>query len=94
VKGNGRGGRNAEFLLALTEQLDGHPGIYAMACDTDGIDGTEDNAGAFYGPDTLERADKAGISTKRASIVNMASSVWFHPPSRSWLPAQKRPINT
>ena len=56
VRGGGRGGRNAEFLLALAVALDGHPDIYAIACDTDGIDGTEDNAGALLGPDTLARA--------------------------------------
>src|SRR3546814_7347403 len=47
VRGNGRGGRNAEFLLSLTDNLKGHPGIYALAGDTDGIDGSEDNAGAI-----------------------------------------------
>ena len=55
VRGKGRGGRNAEFLLALGVALDGHPGIYALAADTDGIDGTEDNAGALLGPDSLAR---------------------------------------
>jgi len=52
VHGHGRGGRNAEFLLALAVALAGHPDIHALAADTDGIDGTEDNAGALYGPDT------------------------------------------
>ena len=61
VRGNGRGGRNAEFLLALAVALDGRPGIHAIACDTDGIDGTEDNAGAIIGPDTPARAATAGI---------------------------------
>lgn len=56
VKGKGRGGRNAEFLLALAVQLAGAEGIYALAADTDGIDGSEDNAGAIITPDTLERA--------------------------------------
>lgn len=56
VRGTGRGGRNAEFLLGLAVALDGHPGIHAIACDTDGIDGTEDNAGALLAPDTLARA--------------------------------------
>ncbi len=56
VRGSGRGGRNAEFLLALAVALDGAPGIWAVACDTDGIDGTEDNAGAVLRPDTLIRA--------------------------------------
>ncbi len=51
--GGGRGGRNTEFLLALCCQLRGAPGIWALACDTDGIDGTEDAAGAWAGPDTL-----------------------------------------
>ena len=62
VRGHGRGGRNAEFLLALAVALDGHAGIYAIACDTDGIDGTEDNAGAQIGPDTLARAIRAGLN--------------------------------
>ena len=56
VRGGGRGGRNVEFLLALAVALGGHPGMFAIACDTDGIDGTEDNAGALLGPDTLARA--------------------------------------
>ncbi|MDY7539899.1 glycerate kinase [Undibacterium sp. RTI2.1] len=61
VRGNGRGGRNAEFLLSLVKTLDGHPGIYALACDTDGIDGSEDNAGAICTPDTIRRAQKLGL---------------------------------
>lgn len=61
VCGSGRGGRNAEFLLALAVALDGHPGIHAIACDTDGIDGTEDNAGARLSPDSLARAAALGI---------------------------------
>ncbi|WP_417452941.1 glycerate kinase type-2 family protein [Kiloniella sp.] len=64
VKGNGRGGRNAEFLLALAVELGGSANIYALACDTDGIDGSEDNAGAILSPDTLERAVKLGINAK------------------------------
>jgi glycerate 2-kinase len=56
VRGDGRGGRNAEFLLSLALALDGHPGIHAIACDTDGIDGSEDNAGAIYAPDSMARA--------------------------------------
>jgi len=69
VRGTGRGGRNAEFLLALGVALDGHPGIYAFAGDTDGIDGTEDNAGALIGPDSLARAATAGVSAK-AMLAN------------------------
>jgi len=64
VRGQGRGGRNAEFLLALTIALDGHPRVHAIACDTDGIDGTEDNAGAIAGPDTLQRAARLGLQAK------------------------------
>ena len=61
VRGNGRGGRNAEFLLALAIALDGRAGVHALAADTDGIDGTEDNAGAVISPDTLARAAAADI---------------------------------
>jgi len=64
VRGKGRGGRNAEFLLALAVALDGHPGIHAIAGDTDGVDGTEDNAGAILTPDTLARAAAKGLSAK------------------------------
>jgi glycerate 2-kinase len=64
VRGTGRGGPNTEFLLALAIALDGHPGIYAIACDTDGIDGTEDNAGAILGPDTLRRAADKGLDPR------------------------------
>ncbi|MGF7177173.1 glycerate kinase type-2 family protein [Azospirillum doebereinerae] len=64
VRGNGRGGRNVEFLLALAVALDGHPGIFAAAFDTDGIDGTEDNAGALLRPDTLARAAALGLDAK------------------------------
>ena len=56
VVGKGRGGRNSEYLLALALALDGAPDIHALAADTDGTDGTENNAGAFIGPDTLTRA--------------------------------------
>ncbi len=64
VRGSGRGGRNAEFLLALAVALDGAPGIHAIAGDTDGIDGTEDNAGCRLGPDSLARARALGIDPK------------------------------
>jgi hydroxypyruvate reductase len=64
IRGKGRGGRNAEFLLALTIALDGHPRVHAIACDTDGIDGTEDNAGAIAGPDSLQRAAALGLRAK------------------------------
>ena len=69
LRGSGRGGRNAEFLLALTVALSGHGGIHAIACDTDGIDGTEDNAGAITGPDSLARARAKGLDAK-AMLAN------------------------
>lgn len=61
VRGNGRGGRNVEFLLALAVALDGAPGIHAVAGDTDGVDGLEEIAGALVAPDTLARAWAKGI---------------------------------
>jgi len=64
LKGKGKGGRNTEFLLALAIALDGMKGIYALAGDTDGIDGSEDNAGAIITPDTLLRAERAGLNAK------------------------------
>jgi glycerate 2-kinase len=64
VRGQGRGGRNAEFLLALALALDGAAGVHALACDTDGIDGSEDNAGAVCGPDTLARAAALGVDAR------------------------------
>lgn len=56
IKGNGRGGRNTEFLLSMLIDLNGHENIAAIACDTDGIDGIEDNAGAYILPSTLEHS--------------------------------------
>ncbi len=56
VRGNGRGGRNVEFLLALALALQGEPGVHALAGDTDGVDGQEEIAGAVLTPDTLARA--------------------------------------
>ncbi len=64
LRGNGRGGRNVEFLLALAVELDGLPGVFALAGDTDGIDGAEEVAGAIISPDTLVRADTRGIRAK------------------------------
>jgi hydroxypyruvate reductase len=64
VRGTGRGGRNVEFLLALAVALNGAERIWALAGDTDGIDGTEDNAGAIVSPDCLARAAAAGIDAK------------------------------
>lgn len=60
----GRGGRNCQYLLALALALDGAADIYAIACDTDGIDGTEDNAGAVITPTTLDRARALGLEAE------------------------------
>jgi hydroxypyruvate reductase len=62
LRGRGRGGRNSEFLLALAIALGDAPGVHAIAGDTDGIDGSEDNAGAVIGDDTLARAAGLGLS--------------------------------
>lgn len=61
VRGNGRGGRNTEFLLSLAVALQGRDGIYALAADTDGVDGHGEVAGAILTPDTLKRAWEKGI---------------------------------
>lgn len=64
VRGDGRGGRAAEFLLALASVLDADKlGAWALACDTDGIDGTEDNAGAWFGPDIAARAAERRLAS-------------------------------
>ena len=57
----GRGGRAGEFCMSLAQALQGEPNVWALAADTDGIDGVEDNAGAFVAPDTLERARAQGM---------------------------------
>ena len=70
VQGKGRGGRNAEFLLALAVALDGQAGVFALAADTDGVDGTEDNAGAIVMPDSLERARRRNMDAKARLAEN------------------------
>lgn len=69
LRGNGRGGRNVEFLLSLAVALNGLPGVHAIAGDTDGVDGVEEIAGAYLTPDTLARAWALGINA-RASLDN------------------------
>ncbi len=70
VRGAGRGGRNVEFLLSLGISLDGLADVWAIACDTDGVDGLEDIAGALLAPDTLARAWALGIRPKDALADN------------------------
>jgi glycerate 2-kinase len=74
VRGNGAGGRNVEFLLGFAAKLNGLDGIYALAADTDGIDGARDVAGAIAAPDTLERARRAGLDPWAMLINNDAHS--------------------
>jgi glycerate 2-kinase len=70
VRGAGRGGRNVEFLLSLGLTLNGHPDIWALAGDTDGVDGIEEIAGAIWRPDSLARAWAAGIKPQDALANN------------------------
>lgn len=72
VKGRGKGGRNVEFLLALALTLQEDADIYAVAADTDGIDGSEPVAGAFINPDTLQRARSMGLSARQYLDTNDA----------------------
>ena len=64
LTGSGQGGPNTELLLAMAIALDGHPGITALACDTDGIDGAAEVAGAVITPDTLPRARQRGLEPR------------------------------
>lgn len=70
VRGEGRGGRNVEFLLSLAIALQGNPKVHAIAGDTDGVDGAEEIAGAYVGPSTLERALKQGINPSERLAEN------------------------
>jgi hydroxypyruvate reductase len=70
LRGNGRGGRCTEFLLSLAVSLEGLDGTWALACDTDGIDGSEDNAGAILTPDALARGRAAGLEAKKLLANN------------------------
>jgi len=74
VRGNGHGGRNVEFLLSFALAMEGASSVHAIACDTDGIDGSEDNAGAMYSPDSLARAAAKGVSGKHLLANNDAYS--------------------
>ena len=76
VRGRGRGGRNGEFALALAIALDGRHGISAIACDTDGIDGASEAAGAIILPDTLARAAALGLDARACLDKNDSSGVF------------------
>lgn len=73
-RGNGTGGPNAEFALAAALALNGVEGIHVLACDTDGVDGAAEVAGAYVGPDTLASALEAGIDPAKALSMNDAHS--------------------
>jgi glycerate 2-kinase len=77
VKGNGRGGRCAEFLLSLAVDLNGAANLHALACDTDGIDGSENNAGALLTPDALKRARGKNIDAVKL-LDNNDGYGFFH----------------
>ena len=68
--GNGQGGPNGEYLLALALALEGAANIHALAIDTDGIDGSQDNAGARIAPDTLSRGQMAGCD----AVLHLATN--------------------
>ncbi|WGL16321.1 glycerate kinase [Microbulbifer bruguierae] len=74
VTGNGRGGRNVEYLLGLFSALAGAPGICGLAIDTDGIDGSEDNAGAFFAPEDWARMREQGLDPQKYLANNDAYS--------------------
>ena len=76
VRGKGRGGRNSEFLLGLALALDGAAGIWALAGDTDGFDGSEGNAGAIVTPDALERAAARGLAPRKLLDDNDAYALF------------------
>lgn len=70
VKGRGQGGPNREYLLALAQGLAGAANIWALAADTDGIDGSDDAAGAWIGPDTLAKAAALQLDPRAIAIEN------------------------
>ena len=76
VKGSGRGGPNTEFMLSLLKDLRGRDGIWAIACDTDGIDGTEENAGAFISPESFKKSEELGLDPT-GFLSNNASYSFF-----------------
>ncbi|MCT7654682.1 hypothetical protein MBH78_07630 [Oceanimonas sp. NS1] len=92
IKGNGRGGRNSEFMLSLFNELKGQAGVYALAADTDGIDGVEDNAGAMITPELFARAEAAGLKAEDYLANN--DSYGFSPSWKPWWkPARPAPTS-
>lgn len=73
-RGDGIGGPNAEYALSAAITLEGQAGIHLLACDTDGVDGAAEVAGAYVGPETLRAADHAGLSPQDALARNDAHS--------------------
>nr|WP_177220559.1 glycerate kinase [Poseidonocella sedimentorum] len=71
-RGDGVGGPNAEFVLAAARALGGQPGIHVLACDTDGVDGAAEVAGAIAGPETLDKARAVGADPDAALAINDA----------------------
>ncbi len=88
VTGRGRGGRNTEFLLSLAIALQGTPGIYALAADTDGIDGTQDNAGAVLTPASWQRARESGTGCREPCWLTMTATVFLLHWTICWSPGQ------
>jgi len=78
VKGSGRGGRNSEFLLSLLLALEGQEKTHALACDTDGFDGSENNAGAVITPDSVMRASRLGLNAIEFLNRNDAYTFFQH----------------
>lgn len=93
VRGRGRGGRNSEFLLSLALALDGASNIYALAADSDGIDGVEDNAGAWVTPGTLPRARQHGLNAA-AHLMDNDAHGFFKALATCWSPARHSPMST
>ena len=84
-RGDGIGGPNAEYALALALALDGAPGIHAIACDTDGVDGAAEVAGAIIGPDVLAQAAAQGLDP-RAALDRNDAHTFFHTIDRQVVP--------
>lgn len=77
IAGDGKGGPNTEYLMGMALELNGAQGIHAVACDTDGIDGAMDNAGAMISPTTLTRATAAGLDTAGMLAKNDAHTYFL-----------------